>query len=132
MSSESTKTVVLDGKNQTYPLAKSVLRESDTVVRAESGQIVIIGGLMKHETVEVNTSIPWIGDIPYLGNLFRQTKQLKHKKELIILIRPTVIEGKWTNQLREARDDLKSVDRGFHYGGRYDLFGHKGEEQRIP
>lgn len=131
--SESSKTVVLDGKNQTYPLAKSILRESDSVVRARSGQIVIIGGLMKHETVEVGTSIPWVGDIPYVGSVFRQTKQVKHKKELVILIRPTVVDvDGWGDHLERTRSDFSNVDRGFHVGGKNELFGHRAEYERTP
>ena len=131
--SESTKTVVLDGKNQTYPLAKSILRESDSVIRARSGQIVIIGGLMKHETVEVNTSVPLLGDVPFLGTLFRQTKQIKHKKELVILLRPTVVDTQeWPNQIRQVSQDFADVDRGFHLGGRPDLFGYEAELKRTP
>lgn len=131
--SESTKTVVLDGKNQQYPLAKSVLRESDSVIRAKSGQIIIIGGLMKHETVEVNTSVPVLGDIPYFGTAFRQTKQIKHKKELVILVRPTVVKNNdWSEILHEGREDFSKLDRPFHLGGRPGMFGHEAEFKRMP
>lgn len=131
--SESTKTVVLDGKNQTYPLAKSILRESDSVVRAKSGQIIIIGGLMKHETVEVNTSVPWLGDIPFFGSVFRQTKQVKSKKELVILLRPSVVDTEdWAGHLRNESDRFADVDRGFHFGGRSEMFGYEAEYKRTP
>lgn len=113
-----------------YPLAKSSLRESDSVVRAHTGQIIVIGGLMQHQTIEVNTSVPWLGDIPYVGNLFRQTGQQKTKQEIVILLRPTVVnsQSSWSQELHQTRANFKELDRGFHYGGNDAIFGHQAEK----
>ena len=61
------------------------------------------------------------------------TKQLKHKKELVILLRPNVVDSQdWPGHIRQASDRLADVDRGFHFGGRADLFGVEAEYKRTP
>ncbi|OGI40935.1 MAG: pilus (MSHA type) biogenesis protein MshL [Candidatus Muproteobacteria bacterium RBG_16_62_13] len=103
-----------DGKDLKLPLAFSAIQESDNVVRAQSGQIIIIGGLMKEGTTDENVSVPILGDIPILGNLFRHKKVTRVKKELIILLKPTVIEAgqDWNDALRESQDRVKKIRIG--------------------
>ncbi len=75
------------------PLAISTIRESDSIVRAKSGQVVIIGGLMQN-SVQTNVSkIPLLGDLPLLGALFRHTQEITKKSELVILLRPIVVDS---------------------------------------
>lgn len=103
-----------DGKDLKLPLAFSAIQESDNVVRAQSGQIIIIGGLMKEGTTDENVSVPILGDIPILGNLFRHKKVTRVKKELIILLKPTVIEAgqDWNDALRESQERVKKIRIG--------------------
>ncbi|MGL5539162.1 MAG: pilus (MSHA type) biogenesis protein MshL, partial [Aeromonas veronii] len=54
------------GKLQ-LPLAKSSIRESDTVVQANNGDIIVIGGLMKTDKQEIVSKVPLLGDIPWVG-----------------------------------------------------------------
>ena len=75
------------------PLALSSVRESDTIIRARSGQVVVIGGLMKDQVRDDVAKTPVLGDIPVMGNLFRHTRQSKTKSELVILLKPLVING---------------------------------------
>ncbi|MGL6007430.1 pilus (MSHA type) biogenesis protein MshL, partial [Aeromonas sobria] len=49
------------------PLAKSSIRESDTVVQANNGDIIVIGGLMKTDKQEIVSKVPLLGDIPWIG-----------------------------------------------------------------
>ncbi|MBI3562850.1 MAG: pilus (MSHA type) biogenesis protein MshL [Gammaproteobacteria bacterium] len=93
------------------PLAVSAIRESDTVIRAKSGQVVIIGGLMKNKKANDDASVPLLSDIPLLGNLFRHNKQVMIKSELVILLKPTVVEdgAQWVQSLRQARERLRSM-----------------------
>ena len=86
------KNFIVSGEIFTLPLAFSNIQESDNVVRARSGQIVVIGGLMKEAATEENASVPILGDIPVVGNLFRHKKMVRIKKELVIMIKPSVIE----------------------------------------
>lgn len=87
------------------PLAVSTIRESDTVVRARSGQVVVIGGLMQNTTEDEVAGVPLLGDLPLVGGLFRHTRQVERKSELVILLRPVVVEGdrQWTEALRSSR-----------------------------
>jgi MSHA biogenesis protein MshL len=86
------------------PLALSTIRESDTVIRARSGQMVIIGGLMKDLSRNQQAQTPVLGDAPGFGSLFRHNRQVSSKSELVILLRPVVINGNdgWSNDLNET------------------------------
>jgi MSHA biogenesis protein MshL len=89
------------------PLARSNIRESDTVIRARSGEIVVIGGLMQSIISESESKTPLLGDIPILGNLFKNKKKSEIKKELVILIKPTVVgKDTWKQELRRSRDQM--------------------------
>jgi MSHA biogenesis protein MshL len=79
------------------PLAASTVNETDSIVRVRDGQIVAIGGLMKQEVRDEKTGVPVASDMPLVGGLFRQTQQVLSKRELVILLKPTVIrdDGHW-------------------------------------
>ncbi|KMT66035.1 pilus (MSHA type) biogenesis protein MshL [Catenovulum maritimum] len=106
-TSEQIKVVTLNQQDFTLPLAQSNVRESDTIIRANSGEIVVIGGLMQTLTSKVDASTPLLGDIPYLGELFKSKTEKSLKKELIIMIKPTVVgAGTWQEQLKRSSDLL--------------------------
>ncbi|MFP4561287.1 MAG: pilus (MSHA type) biogenesis protein MshL [Thiohalorhabdus sp.] len=92
------------------PLARSDVRESDSVVRARDGEIVVIGGLMSESSTENQNKVPVLGDIPLLGALFRHEETVKTKRELVILLRPRVVYG--TPQDGDRRDDLRRMWEG--------------------
>ncbi|MER2490630.1 pilus (MSHA type) biogenesis protein MshL [Catenovulum sediminis] len=107
-TSEQIKVVTLDQQNFTLPLAQSNVRESDTIIKAQSGEIVVIGGLMQTVTRDLDSQTPILGDIPWVGELFKSKKSETQKKELIILIKPTVVgEGTWQEQLQRSSDLLQ-------------------------
>lgn len=90
------------------PLAKSSIRESDSVIRARDGDVVVIGGLMKSNTIDRVSKVPFLGDIPALGHLFRNTNKLTQKTELVILLKPTVVGvNTWQKELERSRDLLQ-------------------------
>lgn len=91
--SEQTKTVATTLGTLSLPLASSNIRESDTIIRAANGQVVVIGGLMQNATQDEVASVPLLGDIPLLGGLFRHTRQTSRKSELVILLKPTVVDA---------------------------------------
>ncbi|MBU3005071.1 pilus (MSHA type) biogenesis protein MshL [Paraglaciecola arctica] len=104
---EQEKIVTLNEEQYVLPLAQSNIRESDTVIRAKSGEIVVIGGLMQSIISESESKTPLLGDIPYLGNLFKNKSNSEIKKELVILIKPTVVDkDTWKKQLRRSRDQM--------------------------
>ncbi len=79
------------------------VREADVIVRAEEGQVVVIGGLIDERQTDDEKKIPILGDLPGIGRLFRQTIQTRDKTELVVLLRPTVLVGKRADQI-SARD----------------------------
>ena len=101
---EQTKDIKVSDASLELPLAQSEIRESDTVIRAASGDVVIIGGLMKSENTEVVSQVPLLGDIPFLGELFKNRSKQKKKTELIILLKPTVVGvDTWKTELQRSK-----------------------------
>jgi MSHA biogenesis protein MshL len=108
--SEETKSLNLGSTTGTVelPLARSSIRESDSVIRARNGDVVVIGGLMKSNVSDVTSKVPFFGDIPALGHLFRNTSQLTQKTELVILLKPTIVGvNTWQSELERSRDLLQ-------------------------
>ena len=67
------------------------VRETDTLVRVRQGETIVIAGLM-HDRASVDTAkVPFIGDVPVVGNLFKRTEKSRRKIDLVILITPTVM-----------------------------------------
>lgn len=90
------------------PLARSSIRESDSVIRAQDGDVVVIGGLMKSNTFDQVSKVPFLGDVPAVGHLFRNTRKLTEKTELVILLKPTVVGvNTWQKELKRSRDLLE-------------------------
>ena len=106
---EQTKSVVYgDEQMLAMPMAKSTIRETDTVVQANSGDVIVIGGLIEERKVDETSKVPLLGDIPYIGNLFKSTDKVTEKVELVILIRPIVAGGEtWKNELRRSNELLE-------------------------
>lgn len=73
------------------PLASSSVNETDSIVRVRDGQIVAIGGLMQQVTSTDRSGMPGISRIPLIGGLFRQSADVNKKRELVILMKPTII-----------------------------------------
>lgn len=104
---EQEKVISLNNEQIVLPLAQSTIRESDTIIRANSGEIVVIGGLMQSILTEVESKTPLLGDIPLLGNLFKNKADQETKKELIILLKPTVVgPDTWREQINMSRSQL--------------------------
>jgi MSHA biogenesis protein MshL len=97
----------------TLPLAKSTVSETDTIVRVSDGNIVAIGGLMKVDARDSSGGIPGVSDSGFMGALLRNSSRTLLKKELVILIKPTVIESdrQWGEMLRETRERYDALDR---------------------
>ena len=90
---DQTKTVTVQGQTEQFPLALSTVREADSIVRAKNGQIIVIGGLMEDQRRDEELRTPLLGRVPVLGNLFKQKRQSARKSELVILLKPTVVDG---------------------------------------
>lgn len=107
LTDEQNKTIQLGSDELVLPLAQSSVRESDTIIRAKSGEIVVIGGLIETYTIDNESKTPLLGDIPLVGELFKSKSETTQKRELIILLKPVVVGlDTWQTQLQEARQLL--------------------------
>jgi len=112
----------------TLPLAFSTIRESDNIVRAKNGQVIVIGGLMQNNMREIIASTPWASKVPFLGWFFRRTSQVNSKSELVILLRPVVATNKnITDHLETEKETLQEFRRPFHTGALPKIFGNEAE-----
>ncbi|MFM2089307.1 MAG: pilus type biosis protein MshL [Pseudomonadota bacterium] len=94
------------------PLAASSTSEMDSMVRSQDGRIVAIGGLMRQSTTSDRSQVPGAGDIPLLGALFRNTGQVIQKRELVVLIKPTIVDGanSWNEDLIDSGKRIEALD----------------------
>ena len=90
------------------PLASSSISETDSVVRLKDGKIVAIGGLMSQTFDDSQNRIPVLGEIPLVGPLFGNTSQMSQKRELVVLIKTTLIRDN-----DDLGRDMEDVQRRF-------------------
>lgn len=95
------------------PLASSSINETDSIVRVRDGNIVAIGGLMEYIQSDDGGKVPGVGDVPVVEALFRQGKKGLQKREIVVLLKPTVIHGdkQWEQDLLETRERLRGMER---------------------
>jgi MSHA biogenesis protein MshL len=98
--------------NLTLPLAASATSELDSIVRGSNGQVVAIGGLMRQSSTADANGVPGTGDVPVLGSLFGGRKRVNQKRELVVLIKPTIVEGanNWNDDLLDAGRRIEALD----------------------
>jgi MSHA biogenesis protein MshL len=108
---DQTKEINIFGVNQSIPVAFSTVRESDSVVHASSGQLVVIGGLMQEKTVTEEAGVPILSKLPGVGSLFKHSKAGSSKSELVILLKPQVIQspGDWSASLEASRQRIDKI-----------------------
>ena len=101
-----------ESQNINVPTARNTIRETDTIVRVGDGTIVAIGGLMRTEVNDVRGGVPGVPDSGLTGFLLRSTNRVVEKKELVMLIKPTIIdsESDWDRGLAESRTRLDALD----------------------
>ncbi|MFT5976587.1 MAG: MSHA biogenesis protein MshL [Gammaproteobacteria bacterium] len=106
------KVITVAGQTQQLPLALSTVRESDSVVKAKSGQVVVIGGLMQNSSANEDGGLPGLSDIPIIGNLFKQKKRVNTRSELVILLRPIVVDSNktWSNYIKDSAGRIQQME----------------------
>lgn len=102
---DQAKTLSLGEDQFILPLAFTNVRESDSIVRTRDGRVIVIGGLMQNTVSEETTSTPLLGDIPFVGNLFKQKRQFQVKSELVILLKAQLVD---INQTNQQLDEIKN------------------------
>ncbi|MDB6017268.1 MAG: Type and secretion system protein [Pedosphaera sp.] len=93
------------------------VRRIETQVLIPSGNTLVMGGLVSDSTTRGNIKVPLLGDLPLLGNLFRQENKSQDKKNLIIFITPTIVESEdfqptQTDFLKSKAPSEKTSDFG--------------------
>ena len=96
------------------------IRSADTVVVTPNGQTVVIGGLMSNNRTETVSKVPVLGDLPWLGGLFRRTVKGSEKTELLIFLTPHI--GRTPAQLAPVTA---------HQAGQTELVGEAYSEQEL-
>lgn len=98
----------------TLPLASSNVNEADTVVRVMDGVTVAIGGLMQQTQSAEDYRVPGAGDLPAVGNLFKRNNRDLKKRELVFLLKPTVIKGdsQWQGDLAQTEERMRGYPTG--------------------
>lgn len=109
---EQIKQIESEQGNLTLPLAFSTVRESDSVIRANNGQIVVLGGLMQSTVYDTKTGLPILGDIPILDLIFSSKSTETRKTELVILLKPVVVDevgNQWSDLIRGSSERMREL-----------------------
>ncbi len=106
------------------PMAKSTIRESDSIIRAKNGQMVIIGGLMSTKATDDNSSVPFFGDLPLIGNAFKHQRELAVKSELVIMLKATYLDND-----KVINDTLQETQERFRTLQQYDVSGRPSTKE---
>ena len=111
-------------------------RYISTTVMADDGQILVLGGLLQNEWQQVDDKVPVLGDIPYVGALFRNTYRKRTKTNLMLFLRPVIIydqreseiisNGKYS-YLNQARDSHPNGHKPQAH-----LFSQTSEKLNLP
>ncbi len=103
---------------QSVDVAAINVSESDTMVRTQDGNIVVLGGLMKVELNNGRSGIPGLADAPVVGGAFRNSSTDTIKRELVILIKPTIIDSdkNWAQDLQDSRDRMQRMGEDMRPG----------------
>jgi len=105
----------ISGEN--VPLAASTIRESDSVVRARNRQIIVIGGLMQNSSTDNGAGVPFLSRIPGLGYAFKQKQQSSVKSELVILLRPIVVDDQAQSEsLNQSLEQINALRQRLQRG----------------
>ncbi|MFB9245145.1 secretin N-terminal domain-containing protein [Massilia antarctica] len=98
--------------NLSLPLAASSTSEIDSMVRGQDGRVVAIGGLMRQSSTADGSQVPGAGSLPVIGNLFRNKANVNQKRELVVLIKPTIVDGPngWNQDLLDTSRRFDDLD----------------------
>jgi len=109
---DQTKRVSFGNSTSDLPLAFSQIRESDSVVRAKNGQVIVIGGLMRETRKRNDYKMPGLGSVPVIGNLFKSKRDASTTVELVLLLRAIVVgDDEWDGLVKEPMERAAALSR---------------------
>ena len=79
------------------------IRQSTSLVRAQSGETIVIGGLIQDQTSDTTRAVPGLGDLPAVGNLFKGRYNQHSKQELVIFLTPKIVGPSFSRTLPLAQ-----------------------------
>lgn len=93
------------------PFAVNSMNETDSVVKARDGQVVVIGGLMSERNSDTRGGVPGARDVPVAGALFNWGSQQTTKRELVILLKPIVVkdDNTWATMISESEERVNGM-----------------------
>ncbi len=80
------------------------LTKADGTVAVKDGQTIVLGGMIGNQTVTSESKVPWLGDLPWVGRLFRHDVETVSRKELLIFLTPTVLESDEDAEVHDAHE----------------------------
>ena len=86
-------------------------RKATTTVSVQNGESVIIGGLISTSDDRRRSKVPFLGNIPYLGALFRSSRSVSDRKELLIILTPQLLLSKKEGATIEGLSDAQRITR---------------------
>jgi MSHA biogenesis protein MshL len=97
---------------QVVPLARTSTREIDSVIKAQNGKIVVLGGLAFERAVNDTAGIPGVSRIPLVGDALEQRQTQTVKSEFIILLKPIIADAKGNSEvLNESNERFREINR---------------------
>ncbi|MBX9915407.1 MAG: type II secretion system secretin GspD [Pseudomonadaceae bacterium] len=87
-------------------------RKIKSTVLADNGQVIVLGGLIQDDSTQSDSKVPLLGDIPLIGGLFRSSKEVKIKRNLMVFIRPSVVRDAagLHNLSQQKYQDIRVLD----------------------
>ena len=115
--------IIIGGDLKIPPLT---MRKAETAIALSSGQTMAIGGLISNQTTKDVTKLPFLGNLPVLGNLFKSTSFTRNETELLILITPTIVDP--ADYIPQSTPDMKEFVQENPWGGTKDGGKDKGTD----
>ncbi len=121
-STESVEKTAVEGQADLITNKRSI----KTQILAENGEIIMLGGLIREVIEESQSKVPFLGDIPIIGWLFRSSGERHVKQNLLVFLKPTIVLSKQDN-----RDILHRKYDGIYEINLSDQIGAEGIEDKL-
>ncbi len=115
-----------ESTNRELPVIRR--RRADTSVRVKHGDAIVIGGLVESTEEEEKKKVPFFGDIPVIGNIFKSEKKEKVNKEVVIFITPKYVNQK-EKKIQDYWSDTVDIEEGVNL--REDILELLSEEGEV-
>jgi pilus assembly protein CpaC len=100
-----------------------ITRKASTTLELRDGQSFMLGGLLQNQTTTAQDQLPWLGDVPVLGALFRSAQYQKNETDLVILVTPHIVHPMRPNEVAHTPLDstVPGSDLDFFLNGQAEV-----------